>query len=131
MIGTIQLAILFNYSRQGMLKLLKRLDIPLVKKGKKVYFDETSDHPLALSLKLYDKTKGLRLVYTVNDLARIYQRSKRTVFKIIKESNILTYGRKKKKFIFLSDLWQLRSHLRKNAAPQTRINRLRARFPGN
>jgi hypothetical protein len=107
-----QLARLLQYSPQGTRKLLKRLQITL-SPGNQQQFDTNQEHPLALSIRLLQENPGCQVLYSIRNLADLYQSSKGTVLNTLRRTDIVLRGTGRKKFLYLSDLISLEKQLHK------------------
>lgn len=101
-------------SPQGTRKLLKdRLQIPLLLKKRRYYFDTSKEHPFASSILLqYQMGNSFRIIYTIKQLCLLFDnKDKKTVLKILEELGVPLIGLRKK-YVFLSHLEQSKKRLR-------------------
>lgn len=102
-----QIANLINYTTQGTRKLILRLGIPTVK-GK--YQTNTND-PFALSIRLQHQYNQLKVLYSIQQLATLMGKDKKTILLLLTENDVPLRG-KHKKYVFC---WDARKYLGNNS----------------
>ena len=100
-----QLAKLLNYSRWGTNRFLNKLFIPTIRKKNKIFIDLSMNHPFIYSINLHYRYPQYKIVYTITDIARLFNKDKKTVLNYCRNMNIPIIGYTKK-FVYLYYLKQ-------------------------
>jgi hypothetical protein len=103
-----QLSKILSHTQHGTRYLLKSLSIPTEYYKGKYYFDTSQNHPFALSIRLYYTNQDLKVLYSLSDLSKQYHKNRKTILKLLIESDIHIIRSKKKIWVYLWDLKQFK-----------------------
>jgi len=109
-----QIAKILNYTPQGTLKLLKRLQLPLRRQGKVWLLNTRGDSAFVLSLRLQHQYPETQVLYSIAQLAAKHHRDKKTMLRLLAEAQVPLRGSSRKRYVYLWDLYQLRKQAGKS-----------------
>ena len=115
-----ELAKYCNMSRYGFQKLIKKIELPHIRKKNKIIFDfsvmdlDSIMYDFYESLKIKMENPGLQVFYSLRDIAKKMGKHKDTVHAILTENDVPIHRAGRKIIVFLIDFQRLKQHLLDN-----------------